>query len=259
MRPMSLNGYAWVEGNAVNRTDPSGSCPENPGPLDVFGWRCRFLAEGLAARTGSPVENFMWMDYGQLELLTGLGTLVDVSSGPSQFMRNSAIIQDLFRENSQVALLAIQEWGCQNSPVLAALLSSALIGSVYNPGIGGALGRQAVRGLASPLGLLIAGGTGLGLLISSLFAGTANRTRTRDDDEEQVDIAYRNPDPLRGEHPSALTEGFRPKAPDNVDRGPAFHITSGSRYPTRFISLTRSLIRARACLKTEERGGKLSG
>jgi RHS repeat-associated protein len=23
-RPMSLNGYSWVEGNAVNRTDPSG-------------------------------------------------------------------------------------------------------------------------------------------------------------------------------------------------------------------------------------------
>lgn len=58
-------------------------------------------------------------------------------------------------------------------------------------------------------------------------------------------LGNRNPDPLRGEHPSALTEGFRPKAPDNVDRGPAFHITSGSRYPTRFISLTRSLIRAR--------------
>ncbi|GEM_PF-898598 len=31
-RPMSLNGYSWVEGNVINLTDPSGLCPE----LDLF-------------------------------------------------------------------------------------------------------------------------------------------------------------------------------------------------------------------------------
>ncbi len=31
-RPMSLNGYAWVEGNAVNRTDPSGMIYISPNP-----------------------------------------------------------------------------------------------------------------------------------------------------------------------------------------------------------------------------------
>ncbi len=30
-RPMSLNGYAYVEGNTPNRTDPSGKCWDNPG------------------------------------------------------------------------------------------------------------------------------------------------------------------------------------------------------------------------------------
>ncbi len=30
-RPMSLNGYSYVEGNTPNRTDPSGKCWDNPG------------------------------------------------------------------------------------------------------------------------------------------------------------------------------------------------------------------------------------
>jgi RHS repeat-associated protein len=29
-RPMSLNGYAWVEGNTPNRVDPAGRCADNP-------------------------------------------------------------------------------------------------------------------------------------------------------------------------------------------------------------------------------------
>ncbi len=38
------------------------------------------------------------------------------------------------------------------------------------------------------------------------------------------------------------------KAPDNMTRGPAFHVACGSTFDTRFISTTRSLRRAREIL-----------
>jgi RHS repeat-associated protein len=118
-RPMSLNGYAWVEGQVADGRDPSGSCPENPGPLDVFGWRCRFLAEGLAARTGSPVENFMWMDYGQLELLTALGTAADVGGELRQGLDNATMVTQLFLQNPSVTLQALNQalGGCAGAGV----------------------------------------------------------------------------------------------------------------------------------------------
>jgi hypothetical protein len=112
--PMSLNGYSYVEGNPVNRRDPSGECPQNPHPFDVFGWRCRFLAEGLAARIGVPAENYMWMDYGQLESLTALGSLANVSAAANQTLDNASIIPMLFLQNPQLTLKALELFGCQN-------------------------------------------------------------------------------------------------------------------------------------------------
>lgn len=111
---MSLNGYSYVEGNPVNRRDPSGECPQNPHPFDVFGWRCRFLAEGLAARIGVPAENYMWMDYGQLESLTALGSLANVSAAANQTLDNASIIPMLFLQNPQLTLKALELFGCQN-------------------------------------------------------------------------------------------------------------------------------------------------
>ena len=49
MRPMSLNGYAWVEGNAVNRTDPFGWDPIAPPVPMPYDQLARWLAGGAAA------------------------------------------------------------------------------------------------------------------------------------------------------------------------------------------------------------------
>jgi hypothetical protein len=46
---MSLNGYAWVEGNAVNRTDPSGWNPIAPPVPMPYDQLVRWLAGGAAA------------------------------------------------------------------------------------------------------------------------------------------------------------------------------------------------------------------
>jgi hypothetical protein len=171
---MSLNGYAWVEGNAVNRTDPSGSCPENPGPLDVFGWRCRFLAEGLAARTGSPVENFMWMDYGQLELLTGLGTLVDASILPSLALR----------EDPNLVLRAIQEFNCQ-TPGTAMSVFGVAQGTLSRGGLDSAASQGSGRaGRTGRIGaVIVALQLGIGIGIGALL-GVNSLVRTRENEEE---------------------------------------------------------------------------
>jgi len=54
--------------------------------------------------------------------------------------------------------------------------------------------------------------------------------------------AYRNP--RQGQHPNALLHGFHPKNP-NASYSPAFHVTRGSKYPTQYISMTKSLQVAR--------------
>jgi hypothetical protein len=58
----------------------------------------------------------------------------------------------------------------------------------------------------------------------------------------QLDTAYRNPAPRQ--HPDALSQGFQPKNP-NATYSPAFHVTRGSKYPTQYISMTKSLTVAR--------------
>ena len=127
-RPMSLNGYSWVEGNPVMMTDPYGECPDNPAWYDVVGIRCRYLARRLASRHNVDVNDLYQLQYHELEALTGLETLANVSGDLGQSADNATILPRLFRENPQIALQALQQFGCQNSNTPLGLLS---MGTTY--------------------------------------------------------------------------------------------------------------------------------
>jgi len=127
--PLSIDQYAYVQANPVNWTDPSGQCPENPGPFDVFGWRCRFLAEGLAAKTGQPVQNFIWMNYGDLEALTALGSAASFGTGARQTLNNASIIPNLARANFGVTMQALLQYTtCPSNNPIQTLLGVLGIG-----------------------------------------------------------------------------------------------------------------------------------
>ncbi|MBZ0282462.1 MAG: hypothetical protein K8L97_17105 [Anaerolineae bacterium] len=74
-RPMSLNGYSWVEGNVPNRTDPLGLCPSDPWWNDFPGQRCIWLANELHQLYGIPLEVLMQKDILELEGIYALGNL----------------------------------------------------------------------------------------------------------------------------------------------------------------------------------------
>jgi len=97
------------------------------------------LAEGLATKTGQPVQNFMWMDYAQLEALTALGSAAGITGSASQLLDNASILPGMFAENPQAALMALQQYTCQNQGSLGGLLGTIILGAVRipkGPGIG---------------------------------------------------------------------------------------------------------------------------
>lgn len=69
-RPMSLNGYSWVEGNPINMVDPSGTCPA--GYVDVAG-NCAPIAirESLCA-SNDLLEAKRYADPTRTEWNSGL-------------------------------------------------------------------------------------------------------------------------------------------------------------------------------------------
>ncbi len=54
-RPMSLNGYSWVEGNVLNKTDPSGMQPITPEEMQRIFQEAERLAMELARGSGSVI------------------------------------------------------------------------------------------------------------------------------------------------------------------------------------------------------------
>jgi hypothetical protein len=89
----------------------------------VFGWRCRFLAEGLAERFNIPLANLIHLPYHELEYITFVGTFAEVTGGARQFLNNAAIIPRLFLGNPLAALQALQEFGCSNQGTIEGQLA----------------------------------------------------------------------------------------------------------------------------------------
>jgi RHS repeat-associated protein len=87
-RPMSLNGYSWVEGNVPNAIDPTGNCGQPTNWGDLIDQNCYYSAEGLARRfsNGDSAAYQAWFNvliqksWGELKLLEGLGTASDFQS-----------------------------------------------------------------------------------------------------------------------------------------------------------------------------------
>jgi hypothetical protein len=130
----------------------------------VFGWRCRFLAEGLANRFNIPLENLIHLPYHELEAITALGTAADVTSGARQFLDNAAIIPRLFRENPLAALQALQEFGCRNNDTVLgqmALTLSRTYPQILNPGAPAPPGPPGWR--LPPWLIPVAGGVAVGV------------------------------------------------------------------------------------------------
>lgn len=149
----------YVQGNPINSVDPSGQCPENPAWYDAFGWRCRFLAEGLAQRFSggdqaaynSWIGVLMQKSYGELELLTAGGSLVNVSSGAGQVLDNASILPGIFAENPGAALMALQQYTCQNQGSLGGLLGTLLLGTIRIPKVPGVGENVRIPGWVLPV------------------------------------------------------------------------------------------------------------
>ena len=167
-RPMSLNGYSWVEGNVPNMTDSSGNCPANP--ITIFDHRCWDLARGLASRFNAPVENFSWMTYDQLESATFqvnfYGTLANASIIPSLALR----------EDPRLVIQALQQLSCG--------LSAFSLAGVGTLGRGGVTGQNV--GFRFPRGVIPAGAIGIGIIggIIILLGLNVLNDPIRDDDDE---------------------------------------------------------------------------
>lgn len=72
-RVLSLNRYAYVQGNVVNNADPLGLCPQNPAWYDAVGQRCVWLANELHQKYGWPLTDLMSKDVFQLEIAYAAG------------------------------------------------------------------------------------------------------------------------------------------------------------------------------------------
>lgn len=106
-RPMSLNGYMWVEANVPNVIDPSGECGQPTNWLDPIDANCFYSADGLAKRfsNGAPNLYQSYFDaliqktWGQLKYYESVGTVSDASILPSLALREEpSLVNQSIRE-----------------------------------------------------------------------------------------------------------------------------------------------------------------
>jgi len=122
-----INGYSYANGNPVNLVDPSGMCAQPTqwgNPIDV---NCYYSADGLARRfsNGDPNLYQVYFDvliqktWEELKIIEATGTFADITGGAQQFLDNALIIPDLFVQNPQLLLQALNQYlfGCGSSNV----------------------------------------------------------------------------------------------------------------------------------------------
>lgn len=121
-RPLSFNGYMYVEGDPVNMTDHTGNCAD--------GWRgaaCRDLARRMHRKYGGDLEKYMAQSYLTLLALASNETLNDSAFGRSRLVNT---IQGNPRTSLAVAGAALVA-----APVVfvagAAAGSSAIVAAGY--------------------------------------------------------------------------------------------------------------------------------
>jgi RHS repeat-associated protein len=215
--PQTLNPYAYALNNPVNLVDPSGRFP----------WIMLLLAAGVgayvAADNYTPVDPCISLlhDPGFWKAV-GIGATV----GASAFLGGWAV----------QAMLPILIPGIANAGLVGTMAAWALSGAAE--GVAGQITYNVLTG--APPGHNVGQAAAIAAVAGAAVGVVGYGIRRV---ISQPGIAYRNPG--TGQHPGALTQGFRPQNP-NADYSVAYHVSPG-RYkrPTQYLSLTKDLDVAR--------------
>jgi hypothetical protein len=211
LNPQAWNRFSYCYNNPVSYVDPSG---HDPVTLLILGGAF-LLGAGMggyyAYHQGYGFDTWQFYAY------AGMGGLAGVAGAATGMWIEAALLP--------AGATALQAFGAGAAGGFAA--------GVVEQSILEASGAAILGTEVSAERILFAGATGG--ITGGVSGMVAHWIRQRY-------IVYRNPGP--GQHPSALHQGFRPKNP-NANYSPAFHVSSGSRYPTQYVSMTRSLQAAR--------------
>jgi RHS repeat-associated protein len=192
-RPMSLNGYSWVEGNPIDMIDPSGFCA-------TWDFQCNILADYLQKKYGGNAADYRAQPVTELLKLYYLGGLIDASILPNL----------AYREDPDLVISAIQYkvndlLSCDNAVSDgASIFGIGLVTGTSGATVGSsstlpALGQVAGVGLILGIGISL----GLGLLLA--VSATTGTSKKRNQDECSK---YPNDEVRRCNDPALTENGF---------------------------------------------------